>query len=166
MGDKEWEMSPRGLPRIISMHCCSAMASPLELKVVLLFTPGSCYSDNTKRAERGCSCHCMKDWNFITLSSSSSSLDFEKQHHHGISLKREKTKEGKKNKMSSGLFRTMKEYLKKKEREGEKYNVFNHSNLKCQAYKASKELNIIIQQLPVIQLFNVKTPSCILLTRK
>lgn len=139
MGDKEGEMSPMGLPRIISMHCCSATANPLELKVVLLFTLGSCYSDNTERAKRRCSCHCVKDWNFITLSSSSSSLDFEKRNHHGISLKREKTRKGKKNKMSSGLFRTMKEYWKKKDAEREKYNIFNHQNLKCQAYKPQRD---------------------------
>lgn len=38
-------------------------------------------------AKRRWSCYCVGDWNFMTLSGTSSSLDFEKQNLRGISMK-------------------------------------------------------------------------------
>lgn len=63
------------------------------------------------------SCYCVGDWNFITVSWTSSSLDFEKQNHHGISLKGET-----KNEMSSERLRSRRE-CEKGECSTLKYNL-------------------------------------------
>lgn len=84
-------MSPVGLPRIISMHCCSARASPSDLKRDPIVHAGQWLFSLQPREQKEDVVSIAGKIEIALLSAKVQAVDFQKRN-HGTSLKREKTR--------------------------------------------------------------------------
>lgn len=135
MGDKEWEMSPMGLPKIISMHCCSATANPLELKSSPIVHAGQLlfwlHQESRKRMSLPL-CERLK-FHYSQLKFKQSW--FWKAESSCSSFEEGEDKAGKEEWNELRAFQDYEGVHKEGEREWERYNTFNHWNLECQVPK-------------------------------